>query len=200
MKWKTQISSLIKEVELRKNPIIIRVNKFDEPAVKKFHQEMAQAHNTGQKVIPVVIDSYGGQVYSLMAMISAIKHAELPVATIVEGKAMSCGAILFSFGDQGLRFMDPDATVMIHDVSSMKHGKVEEIKASAEEMERLNQKVYTMMARNCGKRDDYFLKLVHKKGHADWYLDSEEAKKHNLANQIRVPTLKIKIDVDIEFE
>ena len=75
MKWKTQISSLIKEVELRKNPVIIRVNKFDEPAVKKFHQEMAQAHNTGQKVIPVVIDSYGGQIYSLMAMISAIKHA-----------------------------------------------------------------------------------------------------------------------------
>ena len=66
-----------------------------------------------------------------MAMISAIKHSELPVSTIVEGKAMSCGAILFSFGEQGLRFMDPDATLMIHDVSSMEYGKVEEIKASA---------------------------------------------------------------------
>jgi ATP-dependent protease ClpP protease subunit len=37
-----------------------------------------------------------------MSMISAIKDAELPVATIVEGKAMSCGAILFSFGEEGL--------------------------------------------------------------------------------------------------
>ena len=36
--------------------------------------------------------------------------------------------------------MDPDATVMIHDVSSMEIGKVEEIKASADETERLNQK------------------------------------------------------------
>ena len=83
MKWTSNISSLIKEVELRKNPVIIRVNKFDEDAAKKFAQEMAQAHNTGQKVIPVVIDSYGGQVYSLMSMISAIRHSTLPVATIV---------------------------------------------------------------------------------------------------------------------
>ncbi len=200
MKWTSSISPLIKEVELRKNPVIVRVNKFDEKSAKDFQDQVALAHNTGQKVIPVVIDSYGGQVYSLMAMISAITHSELPIATIVEGKAMSCGAILFSFGEQGLRFIDPDATVMIHDVSSMEYGKVEEIKASAEETERLNQKIYTMMARNCGKKDDYFLKLVHKKGHADWFLDATEAKKHGLANQIRVPKLNIQVCVDIELE
>ena len=98
MKYTTKVSELIKEVELRKSPVIIRVNKFDEDSAKKFAAEMAQAHNTGQEVIPIVIDSYGGQVYSLMSMIAAIKDAELPVATIVEGKAMSCGAVLFSFG------------------------------------------------------------------------------------------------------
>jgi ATP-dependent Clp protease, protease subunit len=200
MKWISNISPLVKEIELRKNPIIIRVNKFDEKSAKEFQDQMSLAHNTGQKVIPVIIDSYGGQVYSLMAMVSAIKHAELPVATIVEGKAMSCGAILFSFGEQGLRFMDPDATLMIHDVSSMEHGKVEEIKASAEETERLNQKVYTMMARNCGKKDDYFLKLVHKKSHADWFLDANETKKHGLANQLRIPKLNISVSIDIDFE
>jgi len=200
MKWTTKISPLIKEIELRKSPVIVTVNKFDEKSAKDFQQQISLAHNTGQKIIPVVIDSYGGQVYSLMSMISAIKHAEIPVATIVEGKAMSCGAILFSFGEQGLRFIDPDATVMIHDVSSMEYGKVEEIKASADETERLNQKVYTMMARNCGKKDDYFLKIVHKKGHADWFLDAEEAKRHGMANQIRVPKFNIGVNVDIEFE
>jgi ATP-dependent Clp endopeptidase proteolytic subunit ClpP len=200
MNWISRVSPLLKEYELRRNPVIVRVNKFDEDAAKQFQGEVAAAHNTGQKVIPIVIDSYGGQVYSLMAMISAINHAELPVATIIEGKAMSCGAILFSFGEQGLRFMDPDATMMIHDVSSMEHGKVEEIKASAEEAERLNQKVYTMMARNCGKKDDYFLKLVHKKGHADWYLDADDAKKHGLVNQLRVPKISIDISVNIEMD
>ena len=94
MHWTTDIDPKVKEIELRKQPVIIRVNKFDEESAKKFSQEMAQAHNTGQKVIPIVIDSYGGQVYSLMSMIAAIKHAELPVATIVEGKAIVTGKLL----------------------------------------------------------------------------------------------------------
>jgi ATP-dependent Clp protease protease subunit len=200
MKYTFNASPLLKEYELRRNPVIIRVNKFDEESATKFVSEMATAHNTGQKVIPIIIDSFGGGVYSLMTMIAAIKDAELPVATIVEGKAMSCGAILFSFGQEGLRFMDPNATLMIHDVSSGDWGKIEELKASVGEAERLNQKVYTMMARNCGKKDDYFLKLVEKKKQADWFLDAEEAVKHNLANQIRLPSMRISIDVNIEME
>ena len=200
MKWTVKTSPLVKEYELRKNPVIVRVNKFDEESAKKFNDSVAQAHNTGQSVIPVVIDSYGGQVYSLMSMISAIKSSELPVATIVEGKAMSCGAILFSFGEEGRRFMDPNATVMIHDVSSWAQGKVEELKADVKEADRLNDIVYKMMAQNCGKADNYFVKLMDKKKHADWYLDAQEAKKHNLANHLRVPKLTIDIDVSIGFE
>ena len=200
MHWTSEIDPKIKEIELRKQPMMIRVNKFDEESAKKFAMEMGQAHNTGQKIIPVIIDSYGGQVYSLMSMISAIKHAEIPVATIVEGKAMSCGAVLFSFGEEGYRFMDPNATVMIHDVSSMEWGKVEEMKAGAAEADRLNTIIYTMMAQNCGKKDDYFMKIVDKKKHADWFLDAAEAKKHNMANQLRVPKLAIKVSVDIDFE
>ena len=57
MKWITSISPLIKEVEMRNNPVIVRVNKFDEEAAKKFDLDVARAHNSGQKVIPVVIDS-----------------------------------------------------------------------------------------------------------------------------------------------
>ena len=155
---------------------------------------------TNEKIIPVVIDSYGGQVYSLMSMIAAIKRAELPVATIVEGKAMSCGAVLLTFGTEGYRFMDSDATVMIHDVSAMEWGKVEELKASAKEADRLNDKIYKMMAVNCGKKDDYFLKIADKKRHADWFIDSDEAKKHNLVNHIRLPKLHIEVNVNIDFE
>jgi ATP-dependent Clp endopeptidase proteolytic subunit ClpP len=191
---------LIQKYEIHKEPIIVRVNKFDEASAKDFSDKMGKAHSTGQPVIPIVIDSYGGQVYSLMSMISDIKHASIPVATIVQGKAMSCGAILFSFGAKDMRFMDPDATVMIHDVSSGAWGKIEEIKADAAEAERLNQKVYRMMAKNCGKRADYFLKCIHEKGHADWYLDGEECLKHNLATELRVPEFVFSVNVDFNFE
>lgn len=194
-------SPLLKEPALIDGlPTIIRVNKFDESAAKAFSAAIMKAQNTGQPFVPVIIDSYGGQVYSLMSMISDIKHSKIPVATIVQGKAMSCGALLFSFGAEGHRYMDPDATLMIHDVSSMKVGKVEEIKASAEETSRLNEKVYQMMAENCGHHKDYFLELIHEKGHADWFLDSDEAKKHNLTNHLHVPELKIETKVSFKFK
>ena len=69
MNWTTRIDPRIKELELRNNPVIIRVNKFTEESAADFATQMSIAHNTGQSVIPIVIDSYGGQVYSLMSMI-----------------------------------------------------------------------------------------------------------------------------------
>ena len=192
------IDNNIKEVELRKDPVIIQVNEFNEEEAAKFRGLVSIAHNTGQKVIPIIIDSYGGQVYSLMSMISSIKSAKIPVATIVIGKAMSCGAILASFGSEGLRFIDPDATVMIHDVSSRAFGKVEELKADASEADRLNKKVFTMMARNCGKPDDFFLKKIHDKGHADWFVNADEAVELGIANFKRIPEMTIKVSLDID--
>tara|TARA_B100001094_G_scaffold307887_1_gene339983 strand:+ start:756 stop:1361 length:606 start_codon:yes stop_codon:yes gene_type:complete len=194
-------SPLLKEPKFVDDlPIVIRVTKFDEASAKSFSALMSKAQNSGQPVVPVIIDSYGGQVYSLMSMIADIKHSKIPVATIVQGKAMSCGAILFSFGAPGKRFMDEDATLMIHDVSSMAWGKVEEVKVSAEETDRLNQKIYHMMAENCGQDEDYFLDIVHEKGHADWFLDAKDCKKHKLANHLRVPDLKIEATVKISFK
>ena len=195
-------SALLKEVKFRSEnlPVVIRVNKFDEKAADEFSKQVARAQNTGQPTLPIIIDSYGGQVYSLMSMISDIQHSRIPVATIVQGKAMSCGAILFSFGVEGMRYMDPDATVMIHDVSSMGWGKVEEIKADAKEVERLNQKIYRMMATNCGHHEEYFLDIVHEKGHADWFLDAKETRRHKLANKLKVPEMKIGVKVTFEFK
>ena len=138
----------IKEESLIKDPVIVRLSKFDEDGYEEFSKQMNEAHNTGQTIIPIVIDSYGGEAYSLMGMISIIKNSKLPVATIVESKAMSCGAILFTFGDEGHRYMSPTATLMIHDVASVAFGKIEEIKADAKEGDRLNTLVYKMRPRS----------------------------------------------------
>jgi len=200
MIWKTNIDNKIEKVDLRKNPVIITVNKFDEESAKKFRGDMNAAINSGQDVIPIIIDSYGGQVYSLMSMVSMIKACPVPVATIIQGKAMSCGIALATFGDEGMRYMDPDATAMIHEVSSGSWGKNEEIQADAKETERLNEKLLTMMSRNCGHADDYFSKIIHEKGHADWFLDAKETLKHQIVNHLKIPVLNIDVKVSIGLE
>ena len=194
-------SPLLKDHELVEDlPVIVRVRKFDEDSANEFSTQMSKAQNTGQPVVPIIIDSYGGQVYSLMSMISDIKHSKIPVATIVQGKAMSCGSILASFGAEGKRYMDPDATVMIHDVSSMMEGKIEDLKADAKEADRLNKKIFRMMAENCGQEEEHFLDIIHQKGHAEWYLTAEECKRHNIVNHLHVPTLQIEVGIKFRFE
>lgn len=181
-------------------PIVVRVNKFDEAAAKEFNEQMGKAHSNNQEIIPIVIDSYGGQVYSLLSMVDIIKNSSKPIATIVEGKAMSCGAVLFTCGNENMRYMSPNSTLMIHDVSSMEFGKAEEIKAGAEEVERLNQKIYGLMSKNIGKPDKYLWNIVHGKGRADWFLDPKEAKKHNIANHIKTPQIKLNLNISMSFE
>ncbi len=200
MKAIVKISPLIKEVEFRYKPVIITVNEFTEKSALEFSAKMTLAHNTGQKVIPIVIDSYGGQVYSLMSMIAEIRAASLPIATIVQGKAMSCGAVLTTFGAPGMRYMDPDATFMIHDVSSMSWGKIAEMKAGVDEAERLNRKIFGMMDKNCNQPEGFFMKKLKKKDIADWYLTSKKCKKHNIINHLRMPTMKINVSCDIEVK
>lgn len=188
-----------KTCDLLEPPVVVRVNKFNEEAVDKFSESIAKAHETGQEIIPVIIDSFGGCVYSLLSMISEVQNSSLPVAMICESKAMSAGAILFTFGTEGHRYLAPHATMMIHEVSSFAYGKVEDIKVDAEEADRLNDLIFRLMAKNCGKADDYFLDIIHEKGHTDWYLTPKEAKKHNLVNHIKVPEMHIDVGVSISF-
>jgi ATP-dependent Clp protease protease subunit len=188
----------VKHDTLLDQPIIIRLKKFNEEGADKFTEELNKAQDTGQPIIPIVVDSYGGQVYTLLGMISEIQSCKIPIVTVCESKAMSCGAVLFTFGQQ--RFMAPHATLMIHEVSSMSFGKIEEIKSDAAETDRLNNYIFDLLDKNCGKHKNYFLDLIHKKSHADWYLDAKECKKHGLCHNIHLPSFNIKVSVNYEFK
>ena len=191
-----------KKSELLEQPVVILVNEFTEESAKKFAEAMQRAHEAGQPVIPVVIDSYGGMVDSLLHMISEIDSSEIPVATICQGKAMSCGSVLLSCGEENHRFIDPISRVMIHDVSNMTWGKCknEEIKSNAAETDRLNKLIFRRMSQNCDQPRDYFLDLIHEKAHAEWYLTAQQARRHNIVNHVRVPTMTVNVNVEMAFE
>jgi len=182
-------------------PIVIRVNEFDEEAVEQFEDQMDEAHETGQKIIPIIIDSFGGSSYGCQAMVSAVLRAKVPVATIVSGKAMSSGAILFGFGTEGYRYMDKFATIMIHDTWQVSAGKVEEVKADSAHGEHLNNSIYKRLASHLGHKDDgHFLKLIKAHNHADWFLTAQEAKKHKLTNHLHIPEMKIHVGLEMTFK
>lgn len=182
--------------DLLHNDTVIHVSKFDTDAVDKFSKDFASAHSSDQEIIPIIIDSFGGQVYSLLAMIDLIKASDRKIATIVMGKAMSCGAVLLSCGTEGYRYAAPTSTIMIHDVSSFMGGKIEELKADAKEVERLNKIIFDVMDDNCGHKKGYLLEKLRKDHNsADWFIPPGEAKKLNLVNHVKVPKLITTVEV-----
>jgi ATP-dependent protease ClpP protease subunit len=187
-----------KHSEVVEPPLIVIVQQFNDEGVTKFRSEMEKAHSTGQPVIPVLIDSYGGSVYGCLDMVSVIQKSSVPVDTIITGKAMSAGAILFGMGRK--RYMSEHATLMLHDASSVLWGKNEEVKADAKELERLNSLIFGILAKNCNHKPDYFAKLLHEKGHADWYLTPKEAKRHKICTDIGVPEMTVSVSVSYKFQ
>jgi ATP-dependent protease ClpP protease subunit len=185
--------------EVLDEPVIIRVNEFDEEALEDFEEDLDEAHATGQPVIPICIDSYGGSAYGVLGMIAAIEQARVPVATILTSKAMSAGAILFMFGTEGYRFMHPHASMMIHDIGSWTAGKVEEIKADTKNLDEMNRAVYKRASVHIGQPAEFLGELIKSHNHVDWFLGAKEAKKHNIANHLKIPCFEVEISLDVRF-
>ncbi len=185
--------------DLVRMPISIVITKFDDEAFHDFIEDMSEAETTGQPVIPIIINSEGGEVYNCFGMLSAIENANLPVATIVMTQAQSAGSILFAWGTDGYRFMDPNATIMIHDIADSLDDKLENIKNEVKHLEFLNQNVYKRMARRLGHPDNYFISLMRQSRNIDLYLTGKEAKRHRIANHLKIPKLELNIKVEYKW-
>ena len=182
-------------------PRVHRVNEMNEGSAKALADYVSEAHDAQLPVIPIMIDTLGGDLYALFAMADTLASAKVPIATIITGKGMSAGAALFCCGTNGYRYIGPHASLMIHDVSSEEvSGKPHEMRADAEETDRLNSLMYEFMERKIGKRRGYLVKLAQKRGHADWYVTPEEAVRLGIANHIKTPTLTTTITVETTLE
>lgn len=175
---------------------IIHVNEFTEESAKQFYTEFNKAIKFGQTLIPILVDSYGGQLDSLNFMIDLIDASPVPVSTFCLGKAMSCGAILLSCGNKGLRFAAPNSRIMLHSVASGVIGKQLEMKNSAEETERVERLIYHRFAKNCNKKPGHFLDIFKKRGDTDWFLSATDAKKLGIVDFVKVPQFSTEVVVE----
>lgn len=201
MRTHQTIDPLIASVEFRCEPVIIRVNEFTEESAKDFTEQMRAACNSGQPVLPVVIDSYGGSIDSLFAMladINAFKEIK-PVATIAVGKAMSCGAALLTFGSPGYRYADANSRIMIHEVATVDGGKTTDFASSSEELQRVNEHLFALMSCAAKKKSNYFVKQISRRKNADWFLTAQEAQKIGIVDHIGQPILRRTVQVTYDF-
>jgi ATP-dependent Clp protease protease subunit len=167
----------------------IWVNEFEDEDVEKFYQHFyALEFFSDSNEITIFINSYGGQYHNCQAMRSLIKRASKPVATVVVGKAMSCGALLASSGSAGYRFATHESDFMVHEVSlSEIGGKNAEFQNSAKMLDNLNKKMIKQLGEDTKLSADEWKELIKGQGNVDLFMTPMQAKKYGLVDHIGMP-------------
>ena len=156
-------------------------------------------------VIPIYINSTGGEVMVLTALRDMIKSSKKPVMTVALGQALSSGAYLLAAGTKGLRFASKDAFIMIHEVSGGVIGKSTDMAADAKWSTDLTKVLFKNLAEDTGTTYAKIVKRFESLKNADWVMTAKQAKAAGLIDHIGVPRIRIKpstymIDVDAKIK
>jgi len=132
------------------------------------------------------VDSYGGYVHGVLAMLGILDSVKNPIITIAVGKAMSAGAVLLSHGD--IRCVGPHAVIMVHEIMCGAIGNVQDVKNDVEEQNRLNDYLVGLLATNCGTTKEKLQKTF--KDRREVYLTAKQAVKFGIADHVGIPTIE----------
>lgn len=153
--------------------LIFDVNRSDDAKSKEYKKFK-------RKPIKLILNTYGGVVYDGLAIINAIETSKTPVHITALGSAMSMGLFILVCGHK--RFINKNATIMYHQISSFSWGKIESLKADIKEAERL-EKICEKILFEKSKIKPKDLK-PYKKQQKEWYMDAKEAMKLGIVDQI----------------
>ena len=137
--------------------------------------------NRTDKTSPInlMINSPGGDVHEMFAIIDYIESLDVKVNTICRGKAFSAAAIILACGT-GSRMMSKRSTVMLHQSSSFLGGKMSDITAYLDNVRNLESSIYKILAEKTNKDAQYW-KIQMK---SDMYLTADKAKELGLIDEI----------------
>jgi ATP-dependent Clp protease protease subunit len=174
----------------------IWVHSFSEGAAQQFADQVFDAveKNPNQPII-VYIDSGGGEIDGLMAMLSVMDSVQNHFVTVALGKAMSAGAVLLSHGDT--RCIGIHSRSMIHEVSGGAMGSVNDLSTENTEIQRVNNYLMELLAKNCKKTSKQLKKLLSTQ--REMYMDAEQSLKFGLVDRIGVPLVVKRNDFEFGF-
>jgi ATP-dependent Clp protease protease subunit len=123
------------------------------------------------KPILMIVDSYGGEVDSMWAIINAMQMVRCKVATVCLSKAMSAASIILLAGEKGMRFSSSNCRIMLHQFRGGFSGTIGDMDVNIEEAKRFYDESLKFIA----KKTKMNLKIVKEKLQKDYYLAPKEA-------------------------
>lgn len=131
--------------------------------------------------IKILINSPGGEVHSGFAIYDMLKFVSCPITTVVIGLAASMGSILSLCGDDGRRFILPNAKVMIHQpLLQGAEGQTTDLEIHSRQILKTRRLIAGMYAEKTGKPIEQILEDVER----DYWMNASEAVDYGLIDKI----------------
>jgi ATP-dependent Clp protease protease subunit len=101
------------------------------------------------------INSDGGNLTDAFALIDVMRTSPIPIATVGMGNLMSSAFMIFAAGTLGKRAIARNTSIMIHQFNHEYMGKYHDMKAYAEEIDRINYRMVVELSRTSGLTEEY---------------------------------------------
>ena len=134
--------------------------------------------DVSNKPITIEMLSFGGEVYSMLALIDKILTSPCKFIFKGYGAVMSAATAVMAVCDE--RYLSKNTMIMIHDGSSIHDGKVTDILIEIEEVDRLQKFLEKLYADNSYLNKEFWATICRR----DLYLTADEAIKLGLADGI----------------
>ena len=166
---------------LLKDRIIFIVGKIDDYVANLVVAQLLFLESEDpKKDIYMYINSPGGVITSGLSILDTMNYLKCDVSTVCVGQAASMGAVLLAGGAKGKRFALPNSRVMIHQPLGGVQGQATDIEIHAKEIKTLKEKLNNILATATGQT----LKKIEKDTERDFFMDSKEAAKYGLIDEI----------------
>lgn len=190
MNTELNLDGNIRKIEFHSEFPFVELGDFDPMASSGMFEASIEVTDGKFGILPITIDSYGGDVYALQSILDIWEGGNYKVCTFARGKAMSAGAIALAFGSPGLRFISPRCTYLLHDMSVSLSGKAHEVAHGTKHIEAMQERVFAEMAQRCGQPDDFFVELLRQNRHGEVYLTPQEVLEYGIVDGIGMPTIQ----------
>lgn len=159
---------------------IIILNDLEETS-QIMNQLFYLAQKDKTSPIHIIINTYGGEIYDMLALYDAIKYVQscgIKVMTIGLGKIMSSGVILLSSGTE--RKIGKNATLMWHWGHDSIEGNIFQMENDLSEMKRLDHLCNEILTSDTKLSKDKIEELLSTK--TDVYITSEQAVEYGIVD------------------
>jgi len=132
------------------------------------------------KDINIYINSPGGDITALFAILDTMSYVKPDITTICFGQAASAAAVLLAAGTPGKRLALPHARVLIHQPYAGAQGQATDIELAAKEILRMRSLLEELLSGYTGQT----VEKIHADTDRDFVMNTEEAKEYGIIDEI----------------